>query len=339
MTLVTERSGEVIGETRQPKPADAFSILQRLEGNLIKIKQRGNKPEGITTGFPELDLWTDGMVRGHLWVIGGGSSVGKTAFATQLILNGLVTGKARVAYFLMETTAEDLILRMLGSLTRIPIIKIKRSILTDIETKKVEEAKTKLIDSGLMIFDDPVYRDIKEMEKTVKLHYDNKKPFDVVVYDHLDHARKGDKTSEYEQKTEIIYDFQTIAKEYKHCFIALSQITISNARGGRMDYLSFKGSGGILDASECAFSLTRSRIDNPSELVAELGKNRHGRQGVLKLHFDLPSQRITAFNIWNEIKPSEPVNIYEDTAKFNMPVSENKELLKIFDGGLGLDGE
>lgn len=86
------------------------------------------KRSGLSTGFPDLDCRLGGLRGGELIVIGGRPSMGTTALVTNIALNvasayregtdalgqPVVVDGAQVAFFSLETNAEQLVTRMLS---------------------------------------------------------------------------------------------------------------------------------------------------------------------------------------------------------------------------------
>ena len=53
-----------------------FDTIEQIEETI----RRGDKPFGATTKFTQLDIATNGLVKGEYWIIGARPSMGKTAF-------------------------------------------------------------------------------------------------------------------------------------------------------------------------------------------------------------------------------------------------------------------
>ena len=70
------------------------------------------RPRGLSTGISKLDDWLGGLHRGDLYVIGGASSMGKTALATNICIGAAKAENARVALFSQEMTRQQLAWRL-----------------------------------------------------------------------------------------------------------------------------------------------------------------------------------------------------------------------------------
>ncbi|MCR4562122.1 MAG: replicative DNA helicase [Bacilli bacterium] len=69
---------------------------------------------GINTGYSDLDKYTHGWQKGDLIILAARPSVGKTAFALNLILNAAKLDKKPVAFFSCEMAADQIMKRILS---------------------------------------------------------------------------------------------------------------------------------------------------------------------------------------------------------------------------------
>ncbi|NIO20792.1 MAG: hypothetical protein GTN76_08655, partial [Candidatus Aenigmarchaeota archaeon] len=100
-------------------------IYRQVDGVLREIKQAKERGQlGFPTPFENINNAIRGLQPGHLWVIGGYTSAGKTTMGISLIWNFLKEG-AKVAYFSTEIPSNDLIIKCAAHETGIPFLKIK----------------------------------------------------------------------------------------------------------------------------------------------------------------------------------------------------------------------
>src|SRR6185369_14652989 len=95
--------------------------------------KRDSHITGCTTGFRDMDKLLGGLHKSDLIILAARPSMGKTALATNMAFNAARAflrsqGKegARVAFFSLEMSAEQLALRILSQQTQIPSEKIRR---------------------------------------------------------------------------------------------------------------------------------------------------------------------------------------------------------------------
>jgi len=240
---------------------------------------------GTPTGIRELDVVTSGIQRGHFWVIGAYTSVGKTAFATQIMVNMLLDGKHCVMLS-NEMTALQITYRMLGILSGVPALKIQHGkMLSPHEYTAVETA----------------YRDISKMKFTIAESMNEREKVlatvrkhagaDCIFIDYLGQI-SSEERSEYEQMTRISREIQATAMQNKVPIIALSQVSNESAKT-TTQVLGFKGSGNVAAAADVGIELHRDKENQPDVLKINVRKNRHGATATIDALFDIKTGRIT----------------------------------------------
>ena len=85
------------------KAVDRIDELAGLDGSLT----------GLSTGFTDLDEMTSGWQKSDLVIVAGRPSMGKTAFAMNLVENAVMSADEPVLVFSLEMPAQSLIFRML----------------------------------------------------------------------------------------------------------------------------------------------------------------------------------------------------------------------------------
>jgi replicative DNA helicase len=126
LTVGTNDAAALLAEIREEldsagklpgKRLERLTSAQAMEMALDTIEARAARPgeiPGLTTGFPLLDSFTYGLQAGHLWVIAGGPSDGKST-VMQNILEGAVGTGAKCAVYQLEMPIEEQALRFLSS--------------------------------------------------------------------------------------------------------------------------------------------------------------------------------------------------------------------------------
>ena len=269
---------------RSPDPAD---ILRRI--------RQGGPKEFIPVRFsPTIQSLTGGMQPGHLWVIGGFSSTGKSAVAVNILVDVLASGKSAMVVS-PEMTQEQYVIRLLSALSMVPQRHIRDRLPMDLEkTAAIAAAEKGLARSSLKVYD-YIYRiqDVRSqaqrMQETTGL--------DVLVIDFIQLLRASTGDFSFGDMTEIILELQQMAKDLRCTVVAFSQVSNEMAKwdsqGGDENFYAFKGSGAIKDAADFAFMLKRDRVRQSPTLDFHLLKNRHGELAVIPHHMDLPTGRIT----------------------------------------------
>lgn len=265
---------------RDPNPND---IIDRMEGL---------KASGVPTRFPALNNMSAGMVRGHLWVIGGFSSTGKTAVMVNLLEDVMrAGGSAMVAS--TEMSQEQYMLRALSMTSNVPQRTIRHGGMNLEQAGDYATAKAFWKTGRVRVYDDlySVTR-IRRMAKKVREQMGD---LDVLFVDFLQNLNEtGDEVKDARISA---IQLQQIAKDLNCCVVALSQISNAQAMqqqetGAMGNYYAFKGSGAIKDAADLAIMLDRDRVNAPEVLWFNVVKNRHDTLGRFAGQFHLESGRI-----------------------------------------------
>lgn len=143
---VEELAGSLRGElTRSSSMEDAGRVAARV---LEKSYQEQTEREAgiskqIRTGLRDLDTLTGGLYPGELIVIPGRPSMGKSAVALWMALQAARQGKA-VAFFSVEMSKEDNVMRLLSMLSGIDADRIRFKGTNQSERIRLEAARKEL---------------------------------------------------------------------------------------------------------------------------------------------------------------------------------------------------
>lgn len=302
-----------IAELAREKRADAEAVMSEAEAELRRVRSTLPMPDrspdpadillrlrsqpesrSIPLRFsPTLQSLTGGLHPGHLWVIGGFSSTGKSAVLINLIADSLRERKW-VGLFSVEMTQEQYAIRLLSLLSGIPQRALRdRAVIGLDQHEALRKAESAVARAPMRIYD-TVYRlgDIR----TKAIQMKETEGLDVLCVDYIQnvHGGTGDEVSDARAVT---IELQLLAKELDCTVIALSQVSNEMAKyqaeGGSLNYYAFRGSGAIKDAADFAILLKRDRAARSPLLDMHVVKNRHGEMAVIQTEMDLPTGRIT----------------------------------------------
>ncbi|MBF0523362.1 MAG: DnaB-like helicase C-terminal domain-containing protein [Candidatus Omnitrophica bacterium] len=155
-----------------------------------------------------LDHWISGLQRGHLTVLVGRPSMGKTSFVLSVAKNVVNHQKIPVLYFSIRESKEKIALRLVCSQSRVNAHNIKSGFLSPTDWPKLTAAAGVLADAPLYVDDSLL--SIEQIEKTIKYYVSHKK-VGLVIIDALQEIEGGffAETRERRRKTE---DFCRIIK-------------------------------------------------------------------------------------------------------------------------------
>jgi len=268
---------------RSPVPAD---IIRR-------VHSQGAQTSVPIKFIPTLHELSGGLIPGHLWVVGGFSSTGKSAFAANIIRD-CISERKWVGLVSTEMTQENYVERLIALHAEIPFREVHDKIIFgDEKIERLHYAEKLLSFAPLRIFDS-VYRigDIRLQATLMK----ETTGLDVLLVDFLQNVRATKGDFAFSDMTEVTLELQQVAKELRCTVIVFSQLSNEMAKwdsqGGDDNFYGFKGSGAIKDAADFAVMLKRDRVRQSPMLDVHVLKNRHGELAVIRTAIDLPTGRI-----------------------------------------------
>ena len=264
------------------KAVDRIDELAGMDGNLT----------GLSTGFTDLDEMTSGWQKSDLVIVAGRPSMGKTAFAMNLVENAVMNTEEPVLVFSLEMPAQSLIFRMLSSIGKLDQTKLRTGKLTEEDWPGFNNAVAKLKDRPLFI-DDSAALSPMEMRARARRIVREHGSLGMVVVDYLQLMQiKGFGDNRVGEISEISRSLKLLAREFECPVIALSQLNRSlEQRPNKRPVMSdLRESGAIEQDADIISFIYRDEVyneDSPDKGVAEviIGKHRNGPIGTVRLSF------------------------------------------------------
>ena len=100
-------------------------MLQEMIENLETLHQRKETVTGVPTGFKKFDEMTAGLQPGNLIILAARPGMGKTSLALNIATHVGITKKMPVAFFSLEMSQQEIILRFLSSITGVHLQKLR----------------------------------------------------------------------------------------------------------------------------------------------------------------------------------------------------------------------
>ncbi len=264
------------------KAVDRIDELAGLDGNLT----------GLSTGFTDLDAMTSGWQKSDLVIVAGRPSMGKTAFAMNLVENAVLHTDKPVLVFSLEMPAQSLIFRMLSSIGKLDQTKLRTGKLTDEDWPSFNTAVAKLKDRPLFI-DDGAALSPMEMRARARRIVREHGSLGMVVVDYLQLMQiKGYGDNRVGEISEISRSLKLLAREFECPVIALSQLNrgLEQRPNKRPVMSDLRESGAIEQDADIISFIYRDEVyneDSPDKGIAEviIGKQRNGPIGTVRLSF------------------------------------------------------
>lgn len=267
----------------------ALSTTESFRDFLATLNEREpDDPTAVKTGFRELDLLInrlEGMV-----ILAGRTTMGKTAFALNVILNVLNAGKT-VAFFSLEQPKEQIFERLLATEGDIPLEDIKMGIANPSVT---------LQNKMLTLFQRLHVDDSANVPSSYITSVARQKKFEwgnmgLIVVDYLHLMRLNNKQT-VEALGDATKELRALGKELDAPVLLLAQLKRENdpsgKKGKRPDLPDLRSSGEIEQSADQVIFLHRESYFELPGLAPDVDvtevwvrKNRNGRQGMVTLEW------------------------------------------------------
>jgi len=273
---------------------------------------------GLSTGFSDLDAMTSGWQKSDLIIIAGRPSMGKTAFAMNMVEHATLHQNRPVLVFSLEMPASSLVMRMLSSIGKIDATRMRSGNLVEDDWPRLSCAAQRLKDRPLFI-DDSAGITTLEMRNRIKQFtrervdqlraqwhqehgadtpadtealYEQAQP-GMIMVDYLQ-LMSGTNSAEgrVQEISQISRELKGLAREYECPMIALSQLSrnVEQRPNKRPVNADLRESGAIEQDADVIAFIYRDEVyneDSPDKGTAEiiLGKQRNGPIGTCRLMF------------------------------------------------------
>lgn len=270
--------------------------------NSIKEISEGKAELGLKTGFKYLDKKLKGLKKSEMIVLGARPSMGKTAFALNIITGSAFNNKKKpvILFFSLEMAKKQIGERLLSQISKVPLHEIQdgTAFLNKTKRDQLVNAQRKLSDSNIII-DDSANISIYEMKRKARKVYLEFGQLDLVVIDYLQFINSGDLKAESrtQEVTKLSRDIKNFAKELNIPVLILSQLSRSLEQSGvkpRMPRLSdLRDSGAIEQDADVVIFIHRegyyekegeNQDDTNANIIIE--KNRNGPTFEVELYWD-----------------------------------------------------
>ncbi len=273
---------------------DIRAVLHATVERIDYLFKSGASITGVPTGYKDLDELTSGLQPSDLVIVAGRPSMGKTAFAMNLAENvAMVDKDRRVAVFSMEMPAEQLATRMIASLGRIELSKLRTGRLNEQDWPRVKSAIEMITaKSNIFIDDTPALTPTDLRARARRLARDG--GLSLIVVDYLQlmqvPSMKENRTAEV---SEISRSMKALAKELHVPIIVLSQLNRSlEQRTDKRPVMSdLRESGAIEQDADVIMFVYRDEVYHPDNEENKgfgeilIRKQRNGPIGEVRLTF------------------------------------------------------
>jgi len=278
--------------TNREQYAKVIEKIDRFRSRSILevIAESKRESKIVKSGYADLNkLLGGGFEQGDMCVIGGRTSMGKTAFAMNLLL------KHGGIFFSLETVATKILHRLQANLTGIPLRDIKQG---KADAAEIDKANSEIVARGIIIEDQ--CRTIEAIETRIE-----QSEAKTVFVDYLQLvAVKG--RSREEEVSNVSKALLAITKKYGLLTFSLSQLSReTEKRTAKMPLLAdLRESGSVENDADHVLLLFRPAYYNmqgqylvgertiENELIVNLAKSKDAETGQIALDWKPETMRI-----------------------------------------------
>ena len=269
------------------------SIMPTTLENIEK-SSLGKYSTGVPVSFYDLDAMTQGFQRGHVVVIAGRPSMGKTSLAMNIANNVAKSNKLPVCYFSLEQSREQLSYRFLSMELGIESGRLRTGRLQLDEWDLLGKEMEDLGELPIFICDKGSIK-VKEMFSKSKKIKDKVGlgELGLVLVDYIQMMDGPNKESRDKELSKIIVELKEMAKALDVPVVLMSQLSrdVERRENSRPMLCDLRETEGLESHADVVIMLYRDEYYLPETEdrgIAELivTKHRNGPVGTVKLLFE-----------------------------------------------------
>lgn len=302
--------------------------LNSLNGIIAQNMKHGSVTTGTKTGFAPFDA-KGGLQKSDLIIVAGETSMGKSSLALTITRHA-IENNAKVAFYSMEMTKEQLAARMVSVKTNIPANTILYSGNISSEELKIIDAARGSLSGKNLFFDDKSTSNIDSILMSIRM-MKLKHDIDGAVVDYLQILNVNSKITSFSREQamgDASRRFKNLAKELGIWIIALSQLS-RDSNNPEPNLNRLRDSGQIGEAADVVMLIYRpeyynrsypapydNREEYPIEGTAMIDVAKGRNIGTFKffLGFDKKTTNFYVSDVFSNISPltDENESIEED---------------------------
>jgi len=290
---------EALTENREVKATAAADMVDRFKGMYFT-----DKPEGVSTGFRELDDTIGELCGGDMIVIGARPAVGKSALVTQIATHISSKGK-RVGFYNLEMQDQQIYERIVASESGISLQRIKRAVaFTGDEKVRFDRANARIKEAYKNLIVNTGAKKVSDIRAESR-HME----YDIIIIDYMQLLLPEDryKGNRFAEVGQISHEIKALAMELNIPIIALSQLNrVSEAKETKEPSMAELRESGDVEQDASIIMLMWNLTDDRQTKGLKVDKNRQGKVGKEALRFAGDTMRFVESE-WEEAEEEIPV--------------------------------
>jgi replicative DNA helicase len=274
-----------------------YTTVDVLDATIAEIESRLNNDgrlTGVPSQFVDLDRITGGWQNSDMVIIAARPGMGKTAFALNVCVNAVKSGK-HVVFFTLEMSKTQLMSRIIASEARIDSGKLRKGDLSEDEQDRLMHGVRSIGTLPAMLgVDETPSISLLELRSRCR-RFKKEHGLDMIIVDYLQLMTPGG-TKRYDSRereiSEISGGLKALAKELNIPVIALAQLNRGpDNRPDKVPKLAdLRESGSMEQDADMIMFLYRDEYYNPNsedagKAMVKIAKNRHGALEDIHLAF------------------------------------------------------
>ena len=308
--IITDFENKLFNLVTEIKTQKLFSSAELLNSVFLELKKKSLSPTlaGLSSGFHDLDLLTQGFQKSDLIIIAGRPSMGKTALGLNIALNVIRNSKLPVLFFSLEMSKEQIMYRLLSIEANINQTRLKSGKLYQEDWVKLNKI-IKIMSKIPFFIDDTPDLSIQHIQSKIKTILFEQTQIGLIIIDYLQLMQntKSKTESRVQELSIITRALKNLARQFNIPIITLSQLSrsVENRIDKKPILSDLRESGSIEQDADLVLMLYKNKdfymAQNQTQdyYLTELiiAKQRNGPIGSIKLKFDPKKTKFFSFDL------------------------------------------
>ncbi len=265
-------------------------VVDRIDE--MYLRESKDDVTGLRTGIDDLDNKTTGMQPGELNIIAARPSMGKTSLALNIVEHVALKQGKNAAVFSLEMINNQLGMRLLSSVARLPAQRVSIGRVNDDEWSLITKAVYDLKDTGIYLDEESTLNVNDIRARARRLHRELKGELHLIVIDYIGLISTNGNDSRANEMADISRALKLLAKELHIPIIALAQLNrgLEQRPNKRPVMSDLRDSGGLEQDADNIFFIYRDEVYHPdtqdkgtAEII--IAKQRNGPIGTVRSTF------------------------------------------------------
>lgn len=223
LSEMVEKVESTISRMTTAQSSDPSTAPELIKDAIVRLRHRYDTRgtiQGLPYGFSDLDVATCGMHPGELIIVAGRPSMGKSAFAGNVLEHVCALGKTGMA-FTLEMDKGNVVDRMISARGGIDYGRMRSGNLADVEWPKLERVQSQISSFNMLIDDTPAIS-LREIRSKAKKQ--NRSGLDFIMVDYLQLMSVSKSDSRSLAIGEVSRGLKRLARELDVPIMLLSQL-------------------------------------------------------------------------------------------------------------------